>query len=307
MKIHHYTSIDALESILANRTIRFNRTDRVDDKDEVEVDINGIAFSKYLFVSCWTMDDCESIPQWSMYGNHSRGVRITLDSDHIFNDFFSSMKVKLDSKFDLEVEKRLTFQLNGEKIFPVAFIHKEKEVAYFPHYLFHGSLEPKTCGLAIIPPSPSYDILNKVEYVDTLNNVYSDQIQIQKTVSGKYNMQFSTRIGYKKHISWAFQKEARYIIMLMFTYPERRIDNTIWDMPNINFSKAGFAPIDEFGHELLFYDIKVDNDTFDYLEIVAGPETVSNDIFRIQKILETYAPNAILKRSMCRTNFNREI
>ena len=123
MKIHHhYTSIETLELILKNRTIRFNRTDRVDDPDENDIIINDINIAKYLFVSCWTMEDCESIPQWSMYGNNSKGVRITLNSEHLFNDFFSSMKVKLDDNFDFEVQKRLTYQSNGEIVYPIVLI-----------------------------------------------------------------------------------------------------------------------------------------------------------------------------------------
>lgn len=304
MKIHHYTSIETLELILQNRTIRFNRTDRVDDPYENDIRINDIDIAKYLFVSCWTLEDCESIPQWSMYGNNSKGVRITLNSEHLFNDFFSSMRVKLDDNFDFEVQKRLTYQSNGEIVYPIAFMDKENNVAYFPYYIFHGNLTPKSCGLAIIPPSPNYDILTKVEYVDTLHNAYTDQIQIYSENKGKYNMQFSTHIGYKKHKYWAFQKEARFVLMFMFTYPQKK-NGAIFDMPNICFSKYGFAPIDINHRELLVFDIQVDKDAFDYLEIITGPESSHADFIRIQKILAKYAPNAILKKSDCRTRFNR--
>ena len=34
MKIHHYTSIETLEMILKNKSIKFNRLDQVDDKAE---------------------------------------------------------------------------------------------------------------------------------------------------------------------------------------------------------------------------------------------------------------------------------
>ena len=48
MKIHHYTSFETLELILKNRTIRFNRSDNVDDPNEIELEINGFPFAKYL-------------------------------------------------------------------------------------------------------------------------------------------------------------------------------------------------------------------------------------------------------------------
>ena len=34
MKLYHYTTIDTLALILKNRTIRFNRLDKVDDLEE---------------------------------------------------------------------------------------------------------------------------------------------------------------------------------------------------------------------------------------------------------------------------------
>ena len=37
MKIHHYTSIETLEMILKNKSIKFNRLDQVDDKAEYKI------------------------------------------------------------------------------------------------------------------------------------------------------------------------------------------------------------------------------------------------------------------------------
>ena len=51
--IHHYTDIDTLALILANRTIRFNRLDRVDDTTEAKafskVGTNNIAIKTLNF------------------------------------------------------------------------------------------------------------------------------------------------------------------------------------------------------------------------------------------------------------------
>ena len=75
--IHHYTTIDTLALILRNRTIRFNRLDRVDDVSESQT-ASRIQFGKYYFVSCWTHSHEESIPQWHMYTDLMSGVRISL-------------------------------------------------------------------------------------------------------------------------------------------------------------------------------------------------------------------------------------
>ena len=74
--IHHYTNIETLALILSSRKLRFNRLDRVDDIREAQKH-KGIDFGKYFFVSCWTYDQNESIPQWHMYTEKMSGVRIS--------------------------------------------------------------------------------------------------------------------------------------------------------------------------------------------------------------------------------------
>lgn len=80
-KIYHYTDIGTLALILHNRTIRFNRLDRVDDPDEFDFEQDGLHPAGYCFVSCWTRNQNESLPQWSMYGHGNHGVRIGLEED----------------------------------------------------------------------------------------------------------------------------------------------------------------------------------------------------------------------------------
>lgn len=78
-KIYHYTDINTLALILHNRTIRFNRLDRVDDPDEFDFEHKGLSPAGYRFVSCWTRNQDESLPQWCMYGHNNHGVRIGLE------------------------------------------------------------------------------------------------------------------------------------------------------------------------------------------------------------------------------------
>ena len=80
MKIYHYTSIETLALILKNRTIRFSKLTKVDDPEEYSF-FDTVNPAHYVFVSCWTRNEAESIPQWVMYGNKKHGVRIALDED----------------------------------------------------------------------------------------------------------------------------------------------------------------------------------------------------------------------------------
>lgn len=81
MKIFHYTSIETLALILKNKNIRFTRLDMVDDPDEYSLIKDNINPSQYVYVSCWTKNAHENMPQWYMYGNGKHGVRIEMESE----------------------------------------------------------------------------------------------------------------------------------------------------------------------------------------------------------------------------------
>lgn len=81
MKLYHYTSIKSLAEILSSKKIRFTRLDLVDDPEEYCYTKDGIDYAKYVYVSCFT-DNChENIPQWQMYADNKHGVRIEVDSN----------------------------------------------------------------------------------------------------------------------------------------------------------------------------------------------------------------------------------
>jgi len=77
--LFHYTSIDNLCLILKNRTIRFQRLDKMNDPEEGKTE--SFPEAKYFtYVSCWTAEknNEESLPLWNMYSSDMRGVRIRL-------------------------------------------------------------------------------------------------------------------------------------------------------------------------------------------------------------------------------------
>ena len=53
--LYHYTSIETLALILANKTICFNNLLNVDDSEEAETFDMG-KFGRFVYVSCWTSD-----------------------------------------------------------------------------------------------------------------------------------------------------------------------------------------------------------------------------------------------------------
>ncbi|KAA9233716.1 DUF2971 domain-containing protein [Aerococcus mictus] len=78
MKIYHYTSLEALYLILKNRTLRFTNLLNVDDLEEGATQEFEYA-KQYQYISCWTEENHESIPQWSMYSKNMEGIRLGIE------------------------------------------------------------------------------------------------------------------------------------------------------------------------------------------------------------------------------------
>jgi hypothetical protein len=55
--------------------------DTVDDPEEYRYADETMQPAQYTFVSCWTRNAMENIPQWKLYANNQHGVRIGLDEE----------------------------------------------------------------------------------------------------------------------------------------------------------------------------------------------------------------------------------
>ncbi len=82
MKIYHYTTIETLALILENKTLRFNNARHVDDLVEAITEDYG-SMQDYVFISCWSKNEIESIPLWKIYGGNGHGVRLESDTRYI--------------------------------------------------------------------------------------------------------------------------------------------------------------------------------------------------------------------------------
>ena len=78
--LHHYTTVNTLALILRHQTLRFTRLDQFDDVTEGR-SLGPFPLGARMFASCWSTGDEESIPQWAMYADSMRGVRLSLRSD----------------------------------------------------------------------------------------------------------------------------------------------------------------------------------------------------------------------------------
>jgi hypothetical protein len=173
MRIYHYTSIETLALILKTKRIRFSRLDTVDDPEEYQYADEAMQPAQFTFVSCWTRNAIENIPQWKLYANNQHGVRIGLDEE--------------------------MFPLFRDCPNP---LFEQNEHWYLPDY---NELNKK--GYQVLPlvahENPLYDIV----YANDLSHV-TDLIYKEDQEGKKVNMRM---LGRYKSTCWSFQKECRFI------------------------------------------------------------------------------------------------
>lgn len=174
MKLYHYTSVDTLELILKNKTIKFNRLDQVDDLNEGEFTsgLIGTKLGLYTFASCWSKQEKESIPMWKMYAKWASGVRIELDKD-MFNHYIHNI-----NDGPVQVDKL-------ETVLPLDDIYGEDY---------------------IILPIPLSEMYVDVIYTDDAK----DKIKTAITENGS-SFKFP-EIGRYKIPEWGFQEEVKFRI-----------------------------------------------------------------------------------------------
>ena len=103
-RLYHYTTIDALEKILKNRTWRLKRIDKVNDLME-NTKIEGLWKCK-VFVACFTNRKYESYFFWKTYPQSSNeGVLISIDNKYLTNELAlvtdKNVKLEMIRKSDL--------------------------------------------------------------------------------------------------------------------------------------------------------------------------------------------------------------
>lgn len=254
MKIHQYTSIDSLALILKNKTIRFKRLDKMDDIEEAALSNAGIHLGGFMFVSCWTYNENESIPLWRMYTPTTKGVRISLDKD--------MFKKHIVTKEELEKYHIQTNEQNISSIIPLTKMF-----------------------------TTQYTILNtfwnenffyqKIEYTDDLNQIYNSLIQNN---SSSVSLNFEN-VGRFKHKHWKFQDECRFRLIILpndnINFGDKKYATYILSC----VKEERFPIIDSF-----FIDLK--DNVFDNLTITLSPYATEADKLIVNALCKEYAPNA---------------
>lgn len=263
MRIYHYTNIDTLALILKNRTIRFNRLDNVDDLEEGKAESLGIKFCKYIFVSCWTKSEDESIPLWKMYGGDAGGIRISID-----HQMFMDYPVK-----DLE--------FNGLK----------SEGCFYSKIPVTDMLNPSFFFI----PIHQYEndmFFRDIEYVDNVFECTKDKIRLCNVQGNQADMQMEMKpFGSYKHNRWAFQKESRFVLYALPCNPF--LDSANPNISSIVINSLLQNKLLPFTH----YDLRLKDDVLDNLIITLSPSVTDSQRIIVYALRDKYVPNAIIEES----------
>lgn len=254
--LFHYTSIRTLALILKNRNIRLSRLDQVDDVSESITD-DSAQYAKYLFVSCWTDHEDESIPFWHMYTPNMAGARIKLP-----RQMFRSYNLIPNSP-----------QLNRASV------------------LFNCILPSDRLRSAnyLIPPQ-LYDKFVKIEYTNDDSKLFPRLLNPKTEQSWTIEM---GNLGRYKRLEWSFQSEWRYRLPVYPISLQPYLDDpnleTEADLCQqlVQMVHGKESAFDEFFLEL-------NDKAFATMEILLGPKHTEGDLAIVEALISAHNPSANL-------------
>ncbi len=245
MKLYHYTSLETLALILKNRTIMFNRLDKVDDVEEGTIESNGVYLGRNVFVSCWTEDAEESIPMWNMYAHGCAGVRIALEKDMFCDYLIKDIQLFNGQKTQGSIYCKLPpedFTNDNYWILPMTDINKE---IFYRH----------------------------VEYVNDVMEMTNKIVSLTKNEDGTSKTDIPlAKIGKYKHKRWEFQHESRFALTAFAKNPLLQNPNEVGNIMINTILQNQPLPIERY-----FMHLK--DDVMENIEIIISPE--ANEAHRL--------------------------
>jgi hypothetical protein len=266
MKKHHYTTIQTLALILSSKNIRFNRLTNVDDIQESK-NYGKYDLSRFIYISCWTINDEESIPLWKMYTSDMKGVRITFNDD--------PFHIRKPNPSDMP---GLNISVSEDTLSPIPLNQMMSE----KYFIMPSFLMKEHFG-------------KKVEYVDDVTGMYENAVDIKINPDGTANMSIPSAgdLAIHKNKVWAFQEEYRYNLLAFPPPAGGYSTKDIHDISNtaINSIYHGVAPESEF------IDVDICPNELSRLTITLGPLCSYADELLVKALLEKYSPNSVLVKS----------
>lgn len=263
MRIYQYTNIEALAYILKNRTIKFNRLDRVDDIEEGNAESLGVKFCKYVFVSCWTEVEEENIPLWKMYGGDKGGVRIGLEQ-RMFKEYpVSNIELGFGEAQGYMMSKIPPQDMTNPHFFIMPFMNYDNDLFY-----------------------------RHVRYVNDVFSYTKDAIKLTNIKGDRGNLEVDMKpFGYYKHTRWDFQNESRFVLYVFPYNPLVEGANPeISTIVTQSYLNNIALPFDD-------YYMHLNDVVFEDMEITLSPSATDAQRIIVECLKEKYAPQAHIKES----------
>lgn len=189
--LYHYTSLETLALIVYNKTICFNNLLNVDDIEEAETE-DMDKFGRFLYTSCWTDDDEESIPLWNLYTPNMHGVRIRLPEFPFKKYYYKQGEFFLSQDIETYIhiekfynENKLSIVADGPQLVKIEYTNDKNK------------LYPRV----------------RNESIDGVLQEYLNAQSLESLRNKNFEVSYSFRdLGKFKRENWKFQKEWRYII-----------------------------------------------------------------------------------------------
>jgi hypothetical protein len=264
--IHHYTSIETLALILKSRKIRFNRLDRVDDVSESTA-FGSVDLSKYLFISCWTDEQTESIPQWNMYTEGMRGVRISVPRPPFHYR-------------PVEAPKGFPFEIRGTAVTPIPF-------------------EQLITSDYFILPTFVKDFEGRVEYIEDVAGKYAEMVNLDVSTSPPtLNISSMFSLGRFKSARWKFQSEVRYSLFAMPSAPLPASKASASQHMNQVLGQFVHCVMNGIAPGITHFDVDLEPEVVDCIRVTLGPCANEGDKIVVETLLKEFAPRATLTPSV---------
>lgn len=260
--IHHYTNLHSLALILKSGKLRLTRLDCFDDVGEAQTHA-GVNFGRQFFASCWSSAQEEQIPQWAMYGDAMRGVRIT-------------------PKDDPFVRHRLNAEVK----------HKGRGVKFddIPApYTLEEALRP---GRILVPDGEMVTTFGgPVEYLDDVSDAYRSSIQ-HRDGGGIIIPGSAHRLARFKSARWRFQAEHRFVLMACSgpdaLYSASPSDYAVALAEHLSHRSM----IDEMDLLVRYVDIRLAREALNGATITLGPLAPAGSREIVDSLASALAPGA---------------
>ena len=257
--LYHYTSIETLALILKNRKIRFNRLDLVDDPEEPLTKDYG-NLGRFMFASCWTNQEKESLSMWHMYSKNMHGVRIKMPSYFMKELVFKEESVNKENGVTIK-------NSNGT----------------FTSYVDLEMID----NLGYMTVSLRDNILKEIKYTEEEGLLYPNVVS---AVGDSITLDIGKIGGYKNEC-WSFQKEFRYLFFVS-PWNKKEILNSTPEHHIQLFERLKNKALD-----IDFIDFEIDPEKFKDMTIKLGPRASNAEKIIVQSLINSFNPNATLEES----------